>query len=105
MMEATLTLLEALIGRRVAYQGIDYRIIEVLREGPAVVVSPLLGADVIQSDQFGGAKRRVPQTHTLPLLSEVENDLHPVLRDMLDDEDVQRLRASLHRPPAAPPRS
>ncbi len=104
-MEALTTLLEALIGRRVAYQGIDYRIIEILREGPAVVVSPLLGAGVIQSDQFGGAKRRVPQTHTLPLFSEVEDDVHPVLRDMLDAEDVERLRASLRRPPATPPRS
>lgn len=57
-----------LIGRRVRYQGEPYEILEILEHDPAAVVLQNEAHLCIQSDQYGEAHRRVPQTVTVPLL-------------------------------------
>ncbi|ADJ27217.1 hypothetical protein [Nitrosococcus watsonii] len=58
----TVTCLRHLIGCRVQYQGIPCRIIEVLEEGPILVLQEAVCHQAIQPDQFGKARRRAPQT-------------------------------------------
>ncbi len=59
-------LLRQLIGGRARYQGRVYEIVEVLEDGPALVLQS--DADnTIQADQLGEAHRRVPQTVEVPL--------------------------------------
>lgn len=85
-------LLQSLIGRRLMYDGVHCQVIEVLTEGPSVVLTRIGDEGVIQPDQYGDARRRVPQTYTIPLLSSIEDDLHPVIRAAADDEQIERLR-------------
>ncbi|QKT04854.1 hypothetical protein HUS23_14055 [Ectothiorhodospiraceae bacterium 2226] len=60
--------LRILIGRRVRHQGQDCQIIEVLDDGPTLI---LQGDDaVIQANRFGEAHRRVPHTYTVPVCDE-----------------------------------
>ncbi|KFI21493.1 hypothetical protein [Nitrosococcus oceani] len=58
----TVTCLRRLIGRQVQHQEIPCQIIEVLEEGPILVLQEVVCHQTIQPDQFGKARRRVPQT-------------------------------------------
>lgn len=77
--EALLPLLHKLIGTRLRYRDQDCQIIEVLDEGPALV---LLCEHVskVQPNQFGDATRRAPKTVTVPVLNEDRHDYHPEFR-------------------------
>lgn len=59
--------LRNLIGTRAHYHGILFEIIEVLEDGPALVLQNCEKHTTIQADQHGEAHRRVPQTMTLPI--------------------------------------
>jgi len=59
--------LRNLIGTRARYQGSLFEIIEVLEDGPALVLQDCDKHTIIQADQHGEAHRRVPQTMTLPI--------------------------------------
>lgn len=59
--------LRNLIGTRAHYNGILFEIIEVLEDGPALVLQNCEQHTIIQADQLGEAHRRVPQTMTLPV--------------------------------------
>lgn len=62
------------IGRTVRHMGMACRVVEVLDDGPALV---LQGADaVIQANRFGDAHRRVPHTYTVPV-RDAHGDPHP----------------------------
>lgn len=68
--------LRSLIGRDVSFAGQHCRVIEVLEDGPALVLS--CSADnVIQANQHGDATRRVPMTRTIPVLNREHTELHP----------------------------
>ena len=59
--------LRNLIGTRARYHGTLFEIIEVLEDGPALVLQDCEKHTTIQADQHGEAHRRVPQTMTLPI--------------------------------------
>lgn len=56
-----LTQLRSLIGTRVHLHGEPYQVIEVLPEGPVVVLQALDAEHVIQANAQGEASRRVPR--------------------------------------------
>lgn len=84
------------IGCETAFNGTRCQLIEVLEDGPALVLMCLdEHKTTIQSDQHGGAHRRVHETHTVPCLSEVHEDLHPVVKAILPDDIHDELLAFL----------
>lgn len=64
------------IGLIVEHHGRRCVIVEVLDEGPTLVVQCRQERD-IQADQFGNAKRRVPPVHHIPVFNEDGTSLHP----------------------------
>lgn len=59
--------LRNLIGVRARYQGALFEIIEVLEDGPSLVLQDCERHTTIQADQHGEAHRRVPVTMTLSI--------------------------------------
>lgn len=72
----TLDQLRGMIGIKVAHQGIPCKVVEILEDGPSLV---LLSIDEshIQSDQYGNPLRKVPQTFTVPVINSSDNEIHP----------------------------
>ena len=60
--------LRSLIGRQVHHQGQLCQIIEILEDGPALILQEIAQHPTIQPDQHGEAHRRVPATITVPVL-------------------------------------
>jgi hypothetical protein len=94
MNELLLLALRELIGREAVLEGVHCQVIEILEHGPCVVVCEIRHTE-IQPDQFGEAHRRVPPTHTVPVLSQVGHDLHPVVRTLAGEALSHRLRSLL----------
>ncbi len=67
--------LRDLIGTRARYQGGVYEVIEVLEDGPALVLQNCDEHTTIQADQHGEAHRRVPETTTLPISLTTSGDI------------------------------
>ena len=86
--------LSGLIGRHIEYEGIRYQVIDVLLDGPALALHQYDDSE-IQSDQFGEAQRRAPKTHTLPVLNPADDDLHPVIIELLDPKELISVRSLL----------
>lgn len=93
-MNALIREMQRLIGRHIQYQGCHCEIIEVLAEGPAVVLYRHKPG-VIQANLFGEAVRKAPNTFTLPLYSRVADDLHPAITSALSDDEAAHLRQLL----------
>lgn len=72
----TVQRLRACIGREVVCGGERCVIVEVLEDGPMLVLSCLSGATVVQPNQHGEATRRVPQTRTVPVINPGDGALH-----------------------------
>ncbi len=77
----TVEQLRALIGERVRYLGRDWEIVEVLEDGPALVLQDL-SQKVIQPDQHGEAHRRVPTAVTIPIFAPDGSALNPVFQSL-----------------------
>ncbi|HDP88448.1 MAG TPA: hypothetical protein ENN42_00570 [Thioalkalivibrio sp.] len=92
-MDEISTSLHDLVGRHLVYEGVACQVIDVVTDGPFVVLSRTGADGVIQPNQFGEARRRVPQTYMIPLWSQVRDDLHPVLRELLSDDECDALSA------------
>ncbi len=75
--ELTVTQLRSLIGLHVRYYGKDYQIIEVLEDGPALVLHDSAAHPTIQANLLGNATRRAPHTETVRVLSPDRDELHP----------------------------
>lgn len=76
-MPPTLEQLAGLIGRRTRYRGRELLVVDVLGDSaPELVLQEAPGPGVIQSNQFGEANRRVPETWTIPVLAPNGRDLH-----------------------------
>lgn len=77
--------LRKLIGGRARYHDEIYEIIEVLEDGPALVLQNY-DHKTIQADQHGEAHRRVPETVTLtlPLTGDGAVDLAALDIELLD---------------------
>jgi hypothetical protein len=74
--------LRDLIGLKVNHQGSQWEIIEVLEDGPSLVLRDCEMHTVIQADQHGEAHRRVPSTTTIPLFDRDGSELNPALLDL-----------------------
>lgn len=76
----TVNELRAMIGMNVVFRGQPAHVIEVLEDGPSLVLQAV-GSGVIQSNMLGHPTRRSPETMTVRVLSENGTALH---KDFLD---------------------
>jgi hypothetical protein len=76
----TVNELRAMIGMEVVYHGQHARVIEVIEDGPGLVLQST-GSGIIQSNMHGHPTRRSPETMTVRVLSENGTALH---KDFLD---------------------
>ncbi|WP_081616894.1 MULTISPECIES: ATPase [unclassified Thioalkalivibrio] len=97
--ERLVDLLAPLIGVQGEVDGRMVELVEVLDEGPRGEPGIALmetGLDrPIQANQYGDPLSRHSLVRTLPLLSEVERDVHPVLRQLLPEDVLTDLRRAL----------
>lgn len=79
MSEITITLeqLRGMIGLHVVHNGLQCQVIEVLEDGPSLVLQSQGDHKPVQSNQHGEASRRVPETFTVPVLSRDKQEIHP----------------------------
>ena len=68
--EITLDQLRGLIGIHVEFNFARYEVIEVLEDGPSLVLQASDRHTTIQPNQHGEAHRRVPYTVTIPVLND-----------------------------------
>ena len=61
--------LHDMIGLKVRHEGVVCCVVEIIDEGPSLVLERRDQHLSIQPDQFGEAHRRVPQTFTISILS------------------------------------
>jgi len=60
--------LQQLIGNEVQHKGKPCHIIEILEDGPSLILQQRTLSSTIQADQHGEAHRKVPTTYTVPIL-------------------------------------
>ena len=72
----TLDQLRGMIGLRLLHQGILCQVIEVLEDGPSLVLQSIAEKPGIQPNQHGEATRRAPVTYTVPVLDSTKEELH-----------------------------
>ena len=89
-------LLQPLIGIRGRHAGQTLELVEVLEDGPMVALLDASTSPRIQTNQFGDPLTRQPRILTIPVLSEIEVDAHPVLRSLLPEAVLEELRALIH---------
>ena len=73
----TLSQLRGMIGLRVRHEGAEWQVIEVLEDGPSLVLEDLRPTRMPQADQYGETSLWVPQWVTVPVLAEGRRELHP----------------------------
>ncbi len=73
--------LRALIGTRIQHLGLACRLIEVIDDGPAVVLQCEQDR-VIQEDQHGAPTRHAPRTFTIPVFTGNRQGLNPDFLDL-----------------------
>lgn len=71
----TIQQLRGMIGVEVMHNGIHCQVIEVLEDGPSIVLQSQQHAS-IQANQHGDPHRRTPTTFTVPVLNAHKNELH-----------------------------
>ena len=72
----TLDQLRGMIGLHLLRQGIPCRVIEVLEDGPSLVLQSIHEEPSIQANQHGEATRRTPVSYTVPVLNDTHTELH-----------------------------
>jgi hypothetical protein len=78
--------LRNMIGTKLMHQGICCQVVEVLEDGPSLVLVSIDDEDEIQTDQYGNPMRRVPQNFTVPVLTQDRTSIHPayLALDLID---------------------
>lgn len=71
----SLSQLRGMIGQRVVFQGQSCQVIEVLEQDTELVLQ-IEEHHTIQPDQYGEARRVVPDTITIPVLTADRTELH-----------------------------
>ena len=66
--------LRNLIGKKVDHHGVTCEIIEILEDGPMLILRDCELHPIIQADQHGEAHRRVPTTRTIPIYCHDKQD-------------------------------
>lgn len=72
----TMNQLRGMIGVPVEHEGIPCRVVEVLEDGPSLVLEALARKEM-QPDQHGDPRRHVPETYVVPVLDHDRDTLHP----------------------------
>jgi len=80
--EVDIEQLRNLIGRKALYQGTRCTVIEVLENGPVLVLEACHQVTTIQPDQMGEAHRRVPHTISIPLLNKNKTEFSPAFLEL-----------------------
>lgn len=62
------------LGRRVVSDGVECEIVEVLEDGPALILQEASSHLAIQPDQHGEAHRHAPITRMVPVLNPERTD-------------------------------
>lgn len=73
----TLPQLRGLIGQCVSFHGVACRVIEVLEDGPMVVLQDAERNTDIQDNLYGEPSRQVPRVYQVPVWDDREGALHP----------------------------
>jgi len=82
----TLNILHSLIGAKFIQQNETCVLIEIIEDEPSLVFQ-CQSNKTIQCNQHGNAHRKSFPTHTVSCLNEIKTDLHPVLKNLLPDEE------------------
>ena len=61
--------MRSMIGLRVKYHDVYCQVVEIIEDGPSIVLENLERHTSIQADQHGEAHRKVPKTYTITILS------------------------------------
>ena len=88
------TMLQALyqyIGHTIVFDGKRCQLVEVLEQGPALVFLCPDEIGSIQANQHGDAGRRTPNHYTVPLISELGDQLHPAAQALIPVDQQQAL--------------
>ena len=85
MDETLCTKIRALLGREVVIDGRRYLVHELLKDCESLVLMPVDRTYKIQADQYGDPRRRTQETLTLPLKSTLDDDLHPLVKQILNE--------------------
>ncbi len=72
-----ITKLRQLIGVRVRYLEDIWQVIEILEDGPTLVLESLQQRKTVQQNQYGEGYRRVPQRLSIPVYGGDRQSLHP----------------------------
>lgn len=75
--------LRGLIGQQLEVGGRDCVVIDVLEDGPQFVFK-VLGSSKIQADQWGDARRRTPESFTVPVYEADCRTPNPLIHRLLD---------------------
>jgi len=89
--------LEKLIGRTAEVEGKWLEVIEIIHDGPQVVLRQTDVKTSILNNQYGEASRLTFQTYTIPLRSTLNDDLHPVIKILLNEKEAETLLAILNK--------
>jgi hypothetical protein len=73
----TLAQLRGMIGLRVQYEARAWAVVEVLEDGPSLILETLESSRTLQADQYGETYRAVPERVSVPVLSSDRSGLHP----------------------------
>lgn len=87
--------LEKIIGRCGEVEGKWLEIIEIIHNGQQVVLKQSDAKNTILNNQYGEASSLTFQTYTVPLRSTLHNELHPVIKSLLDEKEAEALLAIL----------
>lgn len=77
LLDITASQLRAMIGLRVRHNNVLCQVVDVLDDGPTLVLADLDDHTRIQPDQHGEPHRRVPQTYTIALLNAERDQFSP----------------------------
>jgi len=66
-----------MIGLRVKYHEVYCQVIEIIEDGPSLILEDLEMHISIQADQHGEAHRKVPKTYTVTILSQDMSEFSP----------------------------
>lgn len=77
------------IGQTIVFDGKRCQLIEILEDGPSLVFTCPGQKASIQANQHGEASRRTPDSYTVPLMSSVEQGLHPAARALIPEHRQQ----------------
>ena len=92
--------LQQYIGNTIEHENKTCRLIEILEAEQSLVFICPNTAPVLQANQHGEAGRHAPEIYTVPMLSSIGNDLHPVAKQIFPASLHAAMLAALlrHKP-------